>query len=418
MEKLNEQKLQNTSNTTTILESKSDVRGSSLGTYTKSSSTLTKQGLRSLRYESLATARLWVICHAKAIGADRNKYKVAKCLYVPYSEIGVMRSVEHGTSHYKGLITCGSVWACPVCASKIQERRRGEIEQAIEWGNKNGMKPVMVTFTFPHTAFDKLKDMLNRQKEAFSKLRCGRPWRRLKDKIGYHALIRSLEVTHGDNGWHPHTHELWFTTSPDELSMAKEELIDLWQSACQKSGLLSDDPKQISAFRKHSVDIRQTDNVASEYMAKQDDSRKWGIADEVAKGNTKVGRKSGVHPHHFLVRKASGDEKLYLEYIDGMKGRSQIFWSKGLKNEVGVNDISDEELAEQQEDPSVLLGLLTYEDWKYVRKNDRANLLEEAEKGGWAGVMNFVESLKRRSKTNSWIDELDEDQKYLYGLID
>lgn len=418
MEKTHAQKQQNTSSNTAILESKSDSECLSLGTYTKSSSTLTKQSLRSLRYESLSVARSWTILHAKATGAHRNKYRVAKCLYVPYSEIGVMRSVEHGTSHYKGLITCGSVWACPVCTAKIQERRRGEIQQAIEWGNRNGMKPVMVTFTFPHTAFDKLKDMLNRQKDAFSKLRSGRPWRSLKDKIGYHALIRSLEVTHGENGWHPHTHELWFTTSPDELSRAKEELIDLWQSACQKVGLLSDDPKKVSAFRKHSVDIRQTDDVASEYMAKQDDSRKWGTADEIAKGNTKKGRATGVHPHHFLVRQATGDEKLYLEYIDGMKGKSQIFWSKGLKDEVGVNDVTDEELAEKEEDPSVLLGLLTFEDWKYVRKNDRANLLDEAEKGGWAGVMNLVESLKRRSVTNSYIDELDDDQKYLYGLID
>ena len=27
---------------------------------------------------------------------------------------------------------------------------------------------------------------------------------------GFKGLIRSLEVTHGANGWHPHTHELWF----------------------------------------------------------------------------------------------------------------------------------------------------------------------------------------------------------------
>ena len=30
---------------------------------------------------------------------------------------------NHGKAYYQGLMACGSVWTCPVCAAKIAERR-------------------------------------------------------------------------------------------------------------------------------------------------------------------------------------------------------------------------------------------------------------------------------------------------------
>ena len=50
-----------------------------------------------------------------------------------------------------------------------------------------------------------------------------------------------------------------------------------------------------------------------------------------------------------------------------MKGKSQLYWSPGLKDAVGVNEASDEELAEESRDAADLLGMLTLDDWKLVR---------------------------------------------------
>ena len=78
-----------------------------------------------------------------------------------------------------------------------------------------------------------------------------------------------------------------------------------------------------------------------------------------------------------------------------MKGKRQIFWSHGLKAVVGVDDVSDEEIAESTEDAADLLGLLSPDDWKIIRGNDaRAEVLDAAEKGGWKAVEALLSALR------------------------
>ena len=49
------------------------------------------------------------------------------------SEVAVLLSNEHGKAFFDGLQTCGNVWTCPVCAAKVQERRRLEIAEGMEF---------------------------------------------------------------------------------------------------------------------------------------------------------------------------------------------------------------------------------------------------------------------------------------------
>ena len=108
-------------------------------------------------------------------------------------------------------------------------------------------------------------------------------------------------------------------------------LAGLWVKACEKAGLIAvNDEKLVDAFMQHGVDVKE-DVDCGDYLAKQDDSRRWGFAEELSKATSKAGRAKGVHPHHFLVRKAPGDRERYIEYVQAMKGRRQLFWSNGLK---------------------------------------------------------------------------------------
>ena len=51
--------------------------------------------------------------------------RTAKCLWRRCApKVDVMRDKSHGKAFFRGLQTCSSVWACPVCAAKIAERRR------------------------------------------------------------------------------------------------------------------------------------------------------------------------------------------------------------------------------------------------------------------------------------------------------
>ena len=87
-----------------------------------------------------------------------------------------------------------------------------------------------------------------------------------------------------------------------------------------------------------------------------------------------------------------------------MKGRRQLFWSNGLKAQVGVDDVSDEVLAdESQEAAEIFLGADDYRGLGVVRGNDaRAELLDIAEEGfvrggieeAWRAVLLLLAALR------------------------
>ena len=118
-------------------------------------------------------------------------------------------------------MTCGSVWSCPVCTAKVQERRRAEIGKAVAWAYDSGKQAAMVTLTFPHYKQNNLDDLVKKQADALARFRRGSPWDRFKDRLDYAGLIRALELTYGENGWHPHTHELWFVGADSSVEQEK-----------------------------------------------------------------------------------------------------------------------------------------------------------------------------------------------------
>lgn len=386
------------------------VHGTPLGNTAKSSPPSEQQDFtrskRAERYEGLSVARYWLYRHMQRVDASRNPgdvYRTHDCRFVRRErQVKVNASSETNVAHYTGLATCGSVWACPVCAAVIQQKRREELTQLIEWAYANGYSPAMVTFTAPHTAFDTLADQKEKMTAAFKRLRQGSPWTRFKEKTGFGGLVRSTEVTFGANGWHPHTHEIWLIKPMTEVEQL--DFLDFvkqrWRKVCIASGLL-DGADKIKGwhFGLHSVDVRF--NVSdSDYLAKQDSSRAWGVDHEMASQSSKAGRAKGVHPHEFLIRREKGDGARYMEYVHAMKGASQLFWSKGLKDLVGIRDLTPEEERKEAEketpkdEVSLVLGALSPEQWSLVRvRRKRSQLLDAAEIGGWDAVMSLLYAL-------------------------
>ncbi len=400
-----------------------------LGKNAKSATPPSGYAVRAQRYQLLAAARALFLHAGKKAGLEHpaNHHRTAKCTHTTHGgDVGVHASREHGRAFYSNLVRCGSVWACPVCAAKIQERRREEIAKAIAWAYKRGLQPVMVTLTFPHTIRQSLRELRDQQADALHRLRAGNPWVRVKDSFGYCGLIRGLELTYGENGWHLHTHELWFVSAsvaadlstlelreteaknradkgleplPDDAQDMRSKILKRWRSSCARAGLLDlANADQVEAFNKHSVDVKGWCD-ASEYLAKQDESRHWGADRELAKASTKQGRAKGLHPFGLLANAAEGDKTAgakFIEYAEAMKGKSQLYWSTGLKAEVGVVEATDEELAEEERDSADLLGRLSLGQWRLVRDAEqRAELLEAAEVGGWPAVLVLLAHLKK-----------------------
>lgn len=341
-------------------------------------------------------------------------HRTAACSYVNHSDVDVKKSFEHQKTFLTGVATCGSVWCCANCAAKIQERRRVEIAHAIEYfysiketSKQNLKQAAMITFTFSHSFGDDLADMLERQQLAFVGLRNGKAWEKFKAVFGFEGLIKSLEVTYGDNGYHPHTHELWFIDrnlnreSIDAYLMSKfrakkhheyrdylltltsEEifkylLIDRWEQYCSKHDLIG---KNLTVFRNRSVDIKFNARN-SDYLAKQDDSSHWGADREMAKATSKNGKAKGLHPFCFLTKfEETGNtkwSKLWLEYSKCFLGKRQIFWSQRLKDRVGIDDLKDEEIAARNEDDAYTVYEIG-DDWRRVR-HDVPLILDTCEK--------------------------------------
>lgn len=330
-------------------------------------------------------------------------HPVCKCNRHRLGSVNVMTSQVQSTTgsatkaHFKGLITCGSVWSCPVCASKVSERRRLELVQALNaWQGKGG-KVYMLTLTFPHRAGDSLTCLMSLFSEARRKLRNRKPFKGFLARNGVHGSIRALEVTYGVNGWHIHTHELLFCSglvAPQAVELAND-----WRKACIDIGLREPNG--------HGVSIDAADK-AGDYVSK------WGLDSEMTRSALKKAGNGGSYTPFDLLRVVNGsvdgcrhldDEperamSLFSEYFQVLKGRRQLVWSDGLREILKMeNDMTDEELAAAEVADAVSIGQIDADDWRLVcRYEMRGAVLDAAERDGWAGVVALLYDLRRRCR--------------------
>lgn len=358
---------------------------SALGNIAKSTTPLFKNEARKKRFDLLSSIRACYLLEGKRKGLliPTKYHRTSLCKHAMTSDLvdlwqgkdPAKKDAKKG--YFTGLQTCGSVWTCPICANRIQEVRRLEIAHTMRYFYNQGKQAVMVTFTFPHNQDDPLKPMLDAFANALSGLKSGEPWKRFKNKFGFEGLIRSLEITHGVNGWHPHTHELFFINNEIDEEKFKEWIIERWFNMCSKYNLIDcNDTLRVKAFLSHSVDFKFNCST-SDYLAKFDDKSNWGADREMAKASTKQGRLKGKHPFELAHQNYYS---LFIEYTKAIKKKRQLFFSKGLKEKVGLEDLEDDEVAEL-EDKDVYIGSLNKNYWHIVtRKELRCDVLELAEK--------------------------------------
>ena len=277
---------------------------------------------------------------AGSILHDQRICKCGKDIIGTGTGVDVYRDVDTGKARFSGLQTCGSVWSCPVCSSKISERRRLEISTAVEKWTKQGGEVLLVTLTFPHSRDDNLKDLLLKQSEASKKFKGRSAYsKHLRSFYCIKGTIRSLETTCSHaNGWHPHLHELWFVKGRRSIVQLRNYVYTAWSRACVDSGL--ECPSSANG-----VDIRSGD-FAANYVAK------WGLDYEIAKAHIKKGKgKKSKTPFQFLDEYDNGDMQagaLFREYAEAFKGKRQLFWSRGLKEFFDIEAKTDKEVLEEQ----------------------------------------------------------------------
>jgi hypothetical protein len=197
----------------------------------------------------------------------------------------------------------------------------------------------MVTFTLRHDASMDLVDVLHSLLGSYRKLRNRKSFRRLRHLLV--GQVRALEVTYGENGWHPHLHLLLFVrdgVSQAEVEAEVQGLITDWRLLVESS--LGAVPSVARA-----VDLLWFGSDALTAA---------GYVSKIAKEMTLADSKSGLDPFALLDVVGVGRDRAvarFIEYANAMRGRQSIAWSKGLRDlfDLGVAK-SDEELALDDDD--------------------------------------------------------------------
>ena len=307
---------------------------------------------------------------------------------------------EKTSTYYRGLQVCGSVWSCPVCASKITERKRQELVQVIDQHTATGGGVMLLTLTVPHTWEDRAFKVADGLLEAYRAF--GQGMGRWTGFVpGYLGSVRSLEVTHTANGWHPHLHVLVVTAerlTDVQRLMLSDELHYRWNAAAMRKGFGQ-------LHRVHGLRL-DDGSKAGNYAAK------WGIPEELTKAHVKQGRRGDSRTPWALLAdytlNADRDAgRLFREFAEAFKGKSQLHWSRGLRALFGLDaEKTDEQLSEEvTQEQDELAARIGPADWALIRRHElRGLVLELLRDSDWSAVVHLLSKFKEKNE-NNYVDD-------------
>jgi len=282
----------------------------------------------------------------------------------------VMRSLDGAKARVGSIKTCGSVWACPVCAAKIAEVRRRELTYAMVQHTAQGGNAYLLTFTFPHYKGQSLDDLMEPFDKARQSFQNSKGWKKVMGKDGTAnriGSVTSLEVTYGiGNGWHPHLHMLIFCKAgafdegeADEQGRLTSKAIDYfrseWVRLLEKRKLVDGNNRQWA--NQYALDVRGGKGAA-EYIAKWGHEEQWGMSRELTSSHAKTGKretwgaKNHYTPFQLLAMSNDGDGHAtcaFREFVTAFEGKRMLTWSPGLKNHFGVEEMDDTTAAAELE---------------------------------------------------------------------
>ena len=340
------------------------TKSASISSETRSASRWTRFNLQGVIADVLPQHRC-VVCGEKAVP----------------NRVPALYEGADGGYFYGNVRACGSVWVCPYCAAKVGGRRAAELRTGIENAKAAGLAVSFLTFTVSHHAGQSLAELLDGYTRAMRRMRNGRAWQAFARQVGYVGSVRNLEVTWGERtGWHPHGHALWFTARP--LNALEQAWVFMrWQAAAAAEGLTAG---------RRGFDVTTADAAVSGYLTKLG-TASWAAPEELTMQHYKRGRGTRFAPFD-LARGfgETGDLELadrFREYANAFHGRRQLYWSRGLRDLLGVGaEAADEEVANAHEDVARVVYAFTEQEWRTVaRGRYQLLLLDAVVRGGYEG---------------------------------
>lgn len=299
---------------------------------------------------------------------------------------------------YKGLASCGSVWACPVCNARIQARRRLEVSVALSSVLGAGGSAAFGAYTLRHRKGQSLDSIWRSLSKCWEAVTRDKRVRALRAAMGWVGCIRAAEVTEGANGWHPHLHPLHlFSRLVDvaEVMALHEAEFRAWHAAAARLGLSA--PTE-DAQHLHLVGGASAEDALGDYFTKASympTPLAVGFEMTHTQGKTSTRAKSSRTPFGILrAVYEDGDADaldLWHEYERASKGKRALTWTRGLRALVDLDsEATDEEIVAEvigfDQDTRFLIT-----DWSPVRAEPRlgAELLGVLKGSGWATALAY-----------------------------
>jgi len=296
----------------------------------------------------------------------------------------------HGSVNVSNIETCASVWQCPVCRSKIMQKRANELQIIEERFKAEGGHTAMITFTVPHYKHQSLKTIQGNHKGktgisgAMARLRQHRAWRSLKKQIGYISDCRATEITHGSNGWHQHMHMIIYTHREIDIETTEPVLLNLWADCCEAA--------QLDRPNNHGVKITRG---ASQYIAK------WGAASELTSTTAKEGKNGNMSISEMEATMLTDPDSVKMtlkEYYTTMKGRKLLTWSgHNMRAQFLDTELTDEEIAKDDHGEGERLFVVDVKTWHQIYNTGLiGTMLSMIEKDPQNGLFAFLRANKIR----------------------
>ena len=253
-------------------------------------------------------------------------------------EVEVVRHVVDGVQEqprYKGLMQCNSTWLCPICSQRISHNYEELLVEGFANADASGYTLEMLTLTIQHSRQDLLDGLFKALLQARRLMRNRKTWKRIMNAAGFVGQVKATEITHGENGWHVHTHEVLILARP-LTAEESNDIFDAWRQACLDAGLRAPSLK--------AYNCKQIDYVAaSRYVTK------FSVASEL----TAVGVKhtAGHHTIWDIIMLASRGNTLMtalvMEYARATFGRARLELSKGARIAMDIKAVLVDQAAER-----------------------------------------------------------------------
>jgi hypothetical protein len=226
-----------------------------------------------------------------------------------------------------GVGRCNSIAECPVCAAMQAMKRREQVDRAVKAVEDRGGLGYLVTFTVRHRATDDLKILRKALTSSYRAIWQNRVGKLAMVRFGVVGTIRSLEITHGSNGFHPHLHIALMVSKPlgryrrDNLRIWLQER---WAKVVKKNGL--GEVVQVIGVKISEIKREFKDGRRMSYLTKM------GLGDEVGNTMRKDGRAGSRSMFQVLHDCAKARQGIERSCSDGERAR----WRQKHKKDAAV----------------------------------------------------------------------------------